>query len=217
MPAEPVAPRNRGGRPVDPELAERRRAQLVHAGVQMFVAKGYHETSITDIATAANLSRGTFYLHFQSKRELLDAVFDYMAANAAARLTRLTATQPLESMSQVSDLVADMIDSSFGVHEEFPDGIRALLRDGLLDEQIAQRIFGMGDVFEAFVAMRVSEAITTGLVRSDLDPEFMAQVIGSMAGGTVLRILRGRLTRQSRDDYLKSLIDFFSLLTRTTS
>ncbi|TDZ91470.1 putative HTH-type transcriptional regulator YvdT [Mycobacteroides salmoniphilum] len=183
----------------------------------MFVAKGYHETSITDIATAANLSRGTFYLHFQSKRELLDAVFDYMAANAAARLTRLTATQPLESMSQVSDLVADMIDSSFGVHEEFPDGIRALLRDGLLDEQIAQRIFGMGDVFEAFVAMRVSEAITTGLVRSDLDPEFMAQVIGSMAGGTVLRILRGRLTRQSRDDYLKSLIDFFSLLTRTTS
>lgn len=204
---------NRGGRPVDPELTERRRAQLVRAAVETFVAKGYHETSISDITTAANLSRGAFYLHFQSKRELLDGVFDYVVANAATNLVDLTAMQPLQSMSQMEDLVATMVDYSLAVHEEFPDGFRVLLRDGMLDEQIAQRILGLGDVFEAFVALRVTEAIGAGLMRPDLDPEVAAQAVSGMAGTTVTRILRGRLTRATRDDYVKSVVGFFALLT----
>ncbi len=211
--AQPVSTPNRGGRPVDPELAERRRAQLVRAAVETFVEKGYHETSITDITTAAKLSRGAFYLHFQSKRELLDGVFEYIVANAATNLVDLTAMEPLRSMSQISDLVATMVDYSLAVHEEFPGGFRVLLRDGMLDEQIAQRIFGMGDVFEAFVALRVTEAIDAGLLRPELDPEVAAQAVSGMAGSTVTRILRGRLTRENRDDYVKSLVDFFGLLT----
>lgn len=44
--------------------------------------KGVHATKITDIAGAADVGVGTFYLHFKTKQEL----FDELVADAIARL-----------------------------------------------------------------------------------------------------------------------------------
>lgn len=53
-----------------------RREQILSAALSVFAEKGYHATSVSDINARAGIARGTFYLYFESKRVLFDALLD---------------------------------------------------------------------------------------------------------------------------------------------
>ncbi|WP_280433884.1 TetR family transcriptional regulator [Nocardia carnea] len=47
------------------------RAAIVRAATELFLDRGFAATSVTDIATAAGVSRRTFFLYFPSKEDVL--------------------------------------------------------------------------------------------------------------------------------------------------
>ena len=53
---------------------DRTRATLIEAAYQLFNNKGYHATSMRDIATEAGLALGGIYNHFQSKEDIFVAM-----------------------------------------------------------------------------------------------------------------------------------------------
>jgi len=53
---------------------DRTRAALIEAAYQLFNNKGYHATSMRDIATEAGLALGGIYNHFQSKEDIFVAM-----------------------------------------------------------------------------------------------------------------------------------------------
>ena len=55
-------------------LKEARKEQILEAAFQLFSIKGYHHTSINDIAVKAKLSKGLLYNYFKSKEDLLNKV-----------------------------------------------------------------------------------------------------------------------------------------------
>ena len=65
---------------------ERRKARtrddLIAAATRVLAEKGLHGTKIADIAAAADVGVGTFYLHFATK----DALYDALVEDAATRL-----------------------------------------------------------------------------------------------------------------------------------
>ncbi|TSI04507.1 TetR/AcrR family transcriptional regulator [Lysinibacillus sp. BW-2-10] len=54
----------------------KRKRQIIHAARQLFIDKGFNDTSIMDIISAAHISKGTFYNHFASKNECLIAILE---------------------------------------------------------------------------------------------------------------------------------------------
>lgn len=50
------------------------RSQLLDAAEKVFFEKGFSQTSLIDIADAANLTRGAIYWHFKNKIDLFDAM-----------------------------------------------------------------------------------------------------------------------------------------------
>ena len=58
--------------------AEERRAQLMEAALAAFSRGGYHGTHVSHIIAEAGVARGTFYLYFQGKREVFQALIDEM-------------------------------------------------------------------------------------------------------------------------------------------
>lgn len=64
-PATTPAPETKGART---------RAALVEAGRKLFISKGYHGTSMRDIADEAGLALGGIYNHFSSKEEIYVAM-----------------------------------------------------------------------------------------------------------------------------------------------
>ena len=68
--------------PSDPCLFRRRRkearpAELLEAALTLFVEKGFAATRSEEVARAAGVSKGTLYLYFPSKEELLKAVIQH--------------------------------------------------------------------------------------------------------------------------------------------
>lgn len=55
--------------------AETRRNQLLDIALALFAERGVENVSIKDLATEANVAQGLIYYYFQSKDELLAAVF----------------------------------------------------------------------------------------------------------------------------------------------
>jgi AcrR family transcriptional regulator len=54
-----------------PELIEKRRGQIVKAAINLFGKRGYHVTTIRDIAGQANVSIGTIYQYVTDKEDVL--------------------------------------------------------------------------------------------------------------------------------------------------
>ena len=94
--------------------AEARKKEILDVAEELFTAKGYDNTSTTDILEIVGIARGTLYYHFKSKEEILDALIDRtiqgMVHNIRAALSdKTTAPQKL-----VSFVGAMNIDSAIG-------------------------------------------------------------------------------------------------------
>ena len=53
-----------------------RRTELVEAAEQLFIEKGFEETSVSDIVKKVHVAQGTFYYYFRSKDDVLDEIVD---------------------------------------------------------------------------------------------------------------------------------------------
>ena len=70
---------------------ERTRSRLLEAGEEVFGRRGYHDASIADITHCAGVAQGTFYLYFDSKRDLMRAVVEERGHELRATLAHATA------------------------------------------------------------------------------------------------------------------------------
>lgn len=64
--------------------ASERRQQLIASALATFARRGYHDTSMNDIADAAGVTKPVLYQHFESKRDLYLEVL----ASTGGRLRR---------------------------------------------------------------------------------------------------------------------------------
>ena len=55
---------------------QEREALILQAAEEVLIEKGYHETSMDEIAARVGIAKGTVYLHFASKEDLVFALFE---------------------------------------------------------------------------------------------------------------------------------------------
>src|ERR1700749_1095643 len=66
-------PGRAGGAPsTRAERAAERRAAIVEAAMEEFVARGFSATRLDDIARRAGVAKGTIYLHFKDKESMFE-------------------------------------------------------------------------------------------------------------------------------------------------
>lgn len=79
---------------------DNRRAQLLDAAARLFSERGFHATSMRDIAKAVGMLSGSIYYHFESKDEMLVAVCESGVQRLEEAVERVVAaeTEPWERL-----------------------------------------------------------------------------------------------------------------------
>lgn len=154
---------------------DRRRAktrnQLLQAAKRLLATKGFHATKIADIAAAADVGTGTFYLYFPTK----DALF--------ADLVRETAFAAKQAMDAAKAPHAD-------VRERARIGGETFFRFAAENRDVFKILFGhsaqfdelLREVHQMFIAdieTDFAAGVRAGVFR-DLPPAFAAQAIVGM-------------------------------------
>jgi TetR/AcrR family transcriptional regulator, cholesterol catabolism regulator len=179
-----------------------RRSELTREAARLFAEKGYHGTSIGDLAKALGVQKASLYAHIESKQDLL---YETMRDGAAAFHAALDAIpEDLPAVEKIRlalrghlRVVADQLDvATVFVREwRYLEGAR---RDEILAERrrYEERIRGL-----------FREGRDLGELRSDLDDASAALLALSAANWAYTWIRPGRNTDELAERFFFTLID----------
>jgi AcrR family transcriptional regulator len=90
-----------------------RQMELIQAGIKLFARKGYYHTSIQEIATEAGVSKGSFYLYFDSKEVFIAKAFQYFYNMVTERLEAVEKEQlsPREVLEAQITILIDFVNN----------------------------------------------------------------------------------------------------------
>src|SRR4026207_273439 len=74
------------GRTVEGEATRRR---LYETAIRLIGEQGYEATTLRDVAKRAGVSAGLLYRYFPSKRSVVQALYDELSAEYAARAAKM--------------------------------------------------------------------------------------------------------------------------------
>lgn len=114
--------------------AEERRSAILDAALTAFSQKGYHATSLDDIAGEAGVSKALIYEHFASKQELHA---DLIARNARELTQRVAGALSAVEVESTVERLAVGLEAFFAYVEERRDAWRMLFRDAADPESSA--------------------------------------------------------------------------------
>jgi AcrR family transcriptional regulator len=90
-----------------PNVSDERKSQIINAAEDVFTKKGFNEARMDDIADKTGLSKGTLYLYFKSKDDLIVAILDRMFQLELKQLQNLNQAEmsATDAIWKISDLL----------------------------------------------------------------------------------------------------------------
>ena len=155
---------------------ESRRQAIVDAAAEIFHRKGYHATSIQDIAEAVGMLKGSLYYYISSKSDLLLEIITQVHEQAFRDLTGvLEADVPTEERLRLFIIHHTKYCTShltyMGVY---------LHEYKALEGRARTRVINMRDRYEAAVCDLIAAGQEDGSFRRDVDARLAAKLVLGM-------------------------------------
>jgi TetR/AcrR family transcriptional regulator, fatty acid metabolism regulator protein len=164
-------------RPLKERQREEREQLILQAAEELFFEQGYHETSIDDIAARVGIAKGTIYLHFASKEDLVLALFERGMRLMLRALDRALSSDgsPREKLRAVIEYVyGSMSGQRFQL-------MSTMLRSPELLGRLHEKRHLLGDLWEEPMR-RVAALLELGKATGEFDPTIPTPVMLSLFG-----------------------------------
>jgi len=179
-----------------------RRDELTRQAARLFAERGYHGTSIGDLAEAMGVQKGSLYAHISSKQDLL---YETMAEGARAfhaGLDEIPDEAPVTEKIRLAlrshlGVVADQLDVATVFVQEW-----RYLEGDRRDEVVAER-----RRYEERIRAFFREGRDLGELRSDLDDATAALLLLSAANWAYTWLRAGTDTEALADRFYDLLLD----------
>jgi TetR/AcrR family transcriptional regulator, cholesterol catabolism regulator len=179
-----------------------RRSELTRTAARLFAEKGYHGTSIGDLAEAMGVQKGSLYTHIDSKQDLLYEATREGAQAFHAALDAVPEDAPVTERIRLAlrahlRVVAEQLDVAtvFTREWRYLEGERAL-------EFLSER-----RRYEERIRALFREGRDTGALRSDLDDGAAALLVLSAANWAYTWLSSHADTDALADRFFSLLLD----------
>ena len=150
-------------RAVTDEAKERRREVILSAAKRVFAKKGYHATTIADVAKAARISYGSVYWYFDSKDALFHALMDSEELALRHHIDAALAGLGDNADGDGEEAFRVAVRATFEFFEADRDVVKLLFRDSLvLGERFDRHLAGIYEGFIGDIEQTVATAQKAG-------------------------------------------------------
>jgi AcrR family transcriptional regulator len=163
-----------------------KRDAILTAAVELFVERGYHGTAVPAIAERAGVAAGTIYHHFDSKEQLVNAVFELWKERIVRQVHEHfpAAASPREQFRAMWNQMAAFALANpqpysfleFHHHGSYLDADNKALDSGL----------------KQFAAMVVRQAQASGVIRP-VEPQLLMELVFGAFNGIMRAHYEGRI------------------------
>lgn len=80
---------------------EVRKREILIAARDLFIRKGYDQTSVNDILRVVDIAKGTFYYYFKSKEEVLEAIILDIVEDGARRAEQILEDKSIPLVNRI--------------------------------------------------------------------------------------------------------------------
>jgi AcrR family transcriptional regulator len=169
-------------RTVDPERHAARRAQILKGAAIAFAQKGYDNTTVKDVYTAAGVGSGTLFHYFADKRAIFHAVLE---ADRDALLADLAAIDIADARAGlwavIERMTADLRDPTVG------SMMLAILGQLTVDLRVAEILDEGGAGSRTLLTDLIQRLQAAGDADPDWDAAHAAEWVQLMVDGLYLR------------------------------
>ena len=158
---------------------EQRRAEILEGALTLFSSKGFHETTMEEVAKEAGVAKGTIYLYFQSKehlllalkREFMQGLTDVVADIVADAIEHLEAGK----QADYRDIIDDIFEAVVEYHRQRREEVEVVVRQSPSPD-LVQEALELEREYLALVTNAFRTGMEYGLVHTE-DPEMTAHLV----------------------------------------
>jgi len=161
--------------------------------VRVFARKGFHASRVGDIAEEAGVAHGLLYHYFESKDQVLEAVFH---ENWSVLVSRIASVE--QSDEPAADQLRHIAAIILRTWLHLPDVVRVVVREFGRSPEVAERL---GELVQPIHAIErvIARGVARGEFRSDIDPIFAATVVYGSIDELLTAWVLGRLPAEEED------------------
>ncbi|HBB18491.1 MAG TPA: hypothetical protein DCZ97_16395 [Syntrophus sp. (in: bacteria)] len=156
-----------------------RRAEILEQAVKIFAAKGFHNTTMAEIARASGFAVGSIYLLFASKEHLYTEMLN-QKLNAMYSGIRKLAAREVDIVKKIERMVISQfhfVEKNAEFCSIFIRGDHLTLSEGSIE--LRERMMADYAAHIAFVEAVMSEGIRAGALKG-MDPRMMASALAGI-------------------------------------
>ncbi len=190
------------------ELVERRRRQIVLAAIKLFSRKGFHKTSLRELAEEAGISHGNIYDYVRSKEDIFFLVHEFVH-----RLFDEAITQSIRNVDAPLEKLRRMVRAEFNLMYQWSDAILLIYQEThILSNALLKRLLQTERKHVQRFEAVLNECIQAGRLR-DANLRITANLIKIMAETWVVKRwdIRGEVSRLEMEKAILDLV-FHGLL-----
>lgn len=139
---------------------------------KLFIERGYHVTRPQDIAREAGLGHGTFYLHFQDKRDCFFSFVEDARSEFYAFMRK-----SVGDCASIEEVIAGSLIAMFEFSDRHPGLLNAVMLDEVLIDAEGRRHQTMLQRWGKDWAQVVRDGMRERTVAPLFDPEIIGQAI----------------------------------------
>ncbi len=186
--------------------------RLCAKGLEIFNEKGYYNTSLDDILTELNLSKGAFYHHFKSKEDY----FITIVQNLMVQKVYALLVEPLDTFENPLPIIVESLENALepGRQNEMAYGF--MLNDFLTEfhkrnEEISRYLKDIINVWEVNLVSVLKKGKVDGHIARHVDCEGVATYIIALFMG-MRTLMMDSSNRQLKYQYIQQLKQYFKSL-----
>lgn len=161
------------------DLVQQRKAEIISGALKVFVRKGYHNSTIADIATELGIGHGTIYRYYKNKLDIFCHVIDKAISEIAALISTESpeTSNSLEEYREQLNRIGKSMSNLFSDNEDL---IRILLNEALVNKSMREKIMEAVDLFAQYTERYLKNGLSKGFLRQNLDTHTTAYAVNAM-------------------------------------